>query len=119
MNKFKSVDIPGLIKKSEKELAEAGLSENEIFGSPQFREYLQHLADGITAQFNKNKPYLELVSEDPKRLPLQTASISVSIGTAVLLRGGPQRRRSSHLMLAWLCMSVRTSTSWTLSWITS
>ena len=70
MNKFKSVDIPGLIKKSEKELAEAGLSENEIFGSPQFREYLQHLADGITAQFNKNKPYLELVSEDPKKTAL-------------------------------------------------
>ena len=70
MAKFKSVDIPGLIKKSEKELAEAGLSENEIFGSPQFREYLQHLADGITAQFNKNKPYLELVSEDPKKTAL-------------------------------------------------
>ena len=70
MDKFKSVDIPGLIKKSEKELAEAGLSENEIFGSPQFREYLQHLADGITAQFNKNKPYLELVSEDPKKTAL-------------------------------------------------
>ena len=67
MAKFKSVDIPGLIKKSEKELAEAGLSENEIFGSPQFREYLQHLADGITAQFNKNKPYLELVSEGPQK----------------------------------------------------
>lgn len=59
--KFRSVDIPGLVRKKASEMK---VSDKELFGSDAFQEYLQGLVTAQTKQWVR-PPVVQVVASDP------------------------------------------------------
>lgn len=95
---FKSVDIPSLIKKSEKELADMGLTDKDIFLSNQFRTYCQHIVDSMLGSANVQVPYVYVVDKPEFTGRTDNTYITISATSSLVTKWSTKEARFAALL---------------------